>query len=179
MTAVVRPETLADRPAVQELIRSAFASAGRTGGPLVEALLNDDLRKDPDWIPWLTLVAELDGVIVGQVTCSYGMLTDPLGAESPMVGVGPVSVLPARQRAGLGRRLLESVIQAADAAGEPALLLLGAPAFYRRFGFVAAAEVGIAAPDPLWGDHFQVRTLASYQAGADGRFRYAAPFQNL
>ena len=54
----------------------------------------------------------------------------------------------------------------------------GNPGFYGRFGFVPAQSLGIAAPDPSWGDYFQVRTLTTY-AGQTGRFRYASPFERL
>ena len=52
--------------------------------------------------------------------------------------------------------------------------LLGAPAYYRRFDFRPAAELGITAPDPAWGPHFQARHLTGPPVG--GAFRYAAPF---
>jgi len=71
------------------------------------------------------------------------------------------------------------LIELADAAGEPALLLLGSPKFYGRFGFVPAAGLGIESPDPSWGGSFQVRTLTSYEPGLTGRYGYAAPFSNL
>ena len=77
MTLLIRPETPADVPAVQALIAAAFAPADHDGGPVVEEVLNDALRRDPDWIARWTLVAEADGEIVGQVTASYGVLEHP------------------------------------------------------------------------------------------------------
>ena len=178
MTVLVRPESVADRPAVQALIVAAFAPVEATGRPVVEAVLNDELRLDPDFIPELTLVAELAGEIVGQVTSSYGTLIGPAG-ERRMVGVGPVSVLPAQQGAGVGSTLMRAVIDAADRAGEPALVLLGSPDFYGRFGFVAAADFRIEAPDPAWGKYFQVRRLTAFDPAMAGNYRYSAPFQKL
>ena len=52
-------------------------------------------------------------------------------------------------------------------------------AFYRRFGFVAASKLGIAAPDPAWGSHFQARVLSSVPRSLTGTFRYASPFAEL
>jgi putative acetyltransferase len=186
LTLLIRPETPVDIPAVQALIAAAFAPADRERGPVVEEVLNDALRRDPDWIARWTLVAEADtGIggrqIVGQLTSSYGALVhpDPAVPDRRIVAVGPVAVLPARQRAGIGSKLLRAVIEGADAAGEPVIVLLGSPDFYGRFGFVDASSVGIEAPDPAWGRYFQVRTLAAHDPGMVGRFRYAAPFQRL
>jgi putative acetyltransferase len=74
---------------------------------------------------------------------------------------------------------MHSVLGAADASGEPLVALLGDPAFYQRFGFVAASKLGIAAPDTAWGSHFQARVLSSVPRGLTGTFRYASPFAEL
>jgi putative acetyltransferase len=73
---------------------------------------------------------------------------------------------------------MHAVLGAADALGEPLVGLLGDPAYYRRFGFVPAQSIGVAAPDSSWGDGFQVRTLTRYE-GLTGRFHYAGPFDRL
>ncbi len=74
---------------------------------------------------------------------------------------------------------MHAVLAAADATGEPLVALLGDPAFYQRFGFAAASKLGIAAPDPAWGSHFQARALSSAPRGLTGTFRYASPFDEL
>lgn len=176
MTVRVREETPADAAAVQAVIGAAFAVVD---GRVVEVGLNDELRRDPDRIRGLCLVAERDGVVVGQVTCSYGTLTGPDGAGRRLVGVGPVAVRPADQGAGVGRVLMTELIERATRAGEPALVLLGDPAFYERFGFRPAATAGIQAPDPAWGEHFQALVLAPDRPRLAGTFRYAAPFERL
>jgi len=186
MTPRIRPETPADVPAVQALIAAAFAPADHDGGPVVEEVLNDALRRDPDWIPQWSLVAKMHqeivgGEIVGQVTSSYGVLVhpDPAVPNRRIVALGPVAVLPAKQGTGIGSELVRAVIERVDAAGEPAIVLLGSPDFYGRFGFVAASSVEIDPPEPSWGRYFQVRTLTAHDPGVVGRFRYAAPFQGL
>lgn len=149
-------------------------------GLAVEATLADSLRADPAVEPRLTLVAEADGIVVGQVTASRGALVSPTEApDLPVVGLGPVAVDPQFQGRGIGTALLHAVVGAADALDEPALVLLGDPAFYRRFGFEPAAAVGILAPDDGWGDSFQVRTLGAWLPTMVGRYRYAAPFDDL
>lgn len=175
MTVEVRPEEPGDAAAVQHVIAAAFPAVD---GTVIEVGLNDELRRDPAWIPGLSLVAVRDGRVIGQVTSSYGTLTDPAGGTRGLVGIGPVAVRPEEQGAGVGRALLTAVIDRARAAGEVALVLLGDPAFYGRFGFRPAAEVGVAAPDPGWGDYFQALVLAADPAPF-GRFAYAAPFDRI
>ncbi|WP_205849817.1 GNAT family N-acetyltransferase [Nakamurella flava] len=145
-----------------------------------EAILVDALRADPAFEARLTLVAEVDGVVVGQLTASRGALVSPHGApDLPLVGLGPLAVDPGFQRRGVGSALLHAVIGAAEALDEPALVLLGEPDFYARFGFEPAAPAGILAPDDGWGDAFQVRTLGSHVPTMVGRYRYAPPFDDL
>ena len=72
-----------------------------------------------------------------------------------------------------------ATIGAADALDEPFIALLGAPAYYGRFGFVPSTQLGIAPPDPAWGEHFQVLSLTAFDAATRGTFHYAAPFDDL
>ena len=74
---------------------------------------------------------------------------------------------------------MHAVIGTADAAGEPLIALLGDQRFYGRFGFVEASRMGILAPDPAWGAHFQVRMLTNCPSSIAGTFRYATPFEDL
>lgn len=143
------------------------------GGDPGEATLVSWLRADPGWLPALSLVAIEDGVVVGHVVCTRAHVGD-----RPALGLGPLSVLPRRQRAGVGSALVHAVLGAADALDESLVGLLGNPGYYARFGFVPAQACGVLAPDPSWGEHFQVRCLTAC-ARETGRFRYAAPFDRL
>ena len=179
MTPVIRPQGDADRAAVQQVIAVAFARPDEPEVTPIEAGLNEELLRDPSLAAELTLVADLDGRVVGQVTSSYGKLVPSAGEPLPVVGVGPVSVAPDCQGTGIGSALMRALITAADAAGEPALVLLGEPEFYRRFGFVPASYVGMLSPDPAWGKYFQVRPLRVPVDGLAGSYRYAEPFERL
>lgn len=189
MTLLIRPERPADEGAVQAVIAAAFAVASEgaggpgpdgAGGRVVEVGLNDELRRDPSLVPALTLVAERDGAVVGQLTSSYGTLVDLAGGPAGrVVGVGPVAVLPAEQGTGVGSALVTDLVVRARRAGELALVLLGDPGFYGRFGFGPAAAAGIGAPDPAWGEHFQALVLRPDGLPTAARFEYAAPFDGL
>lgn len=174
----IRAERPGDEPAIRAVAAAAFAGAEHSApsvesdGAPGEATLVTWLRADPGWIAALSLVAEMGGEVVGHVVCTRGYAGD-----LPALGLGPLSVAPAYQRHGIGAALVEAVLAAARREGESLVALLGDPAYYSRFGFRPAVELGVAAPDPRWGDYFQALAL-----GADapqGAFRYAAPFDRL
>ena len=169
----IRRETLDDRPAVDTVISAAF-SRPDIKEPPPETALVQALRRDVGWIEALSLVAMRDRLIVGHVVCTRGWI-----GELAALGLGPISVLPRFQRQRIGHALMHAVIGAADAAGEPLIALLGDHRFYGRFGFVPASRMGVIAPDPAWGAHFQVRTLTGCPSSIAGTFRYAAPFDEL
>jgi putative acetyltransferase len=186
---IIRRERPDDVDAIRGVHLAAFANprgrqepvtAEDTGMPPpdpVEARLVDDLRADAGaWLPELSLVAVGGtGEVIGHVVCTRGRV-----AGAPVVGLGPIGVLPERQAAGVGSALMHAVLGAADALGEPLVALLGDPAYYRWFGFVTASDLGVTPPVPAWGRHFQARKLTAYDASRhQGAFAYAAPFDRL
>ena len=74
---------------------------------------------------------------------------------------------------------MHAVLGAADALGEPVVVLLGHRDYYPRFGFRPAADLGIAPPVAEWAPHFQARALSAYDPDLRGTFRYAAAFNAL
>ncbi|GAA0931478.1 N-acetyltransferase [Virgisporangium ochraceum] len=172
----IRRELAHDVEAIRAVTAAAFrglpysAPPVEPGGDPGEATLVSWLRADGSWIPELSLVAIEDDAVVGHVLATRARV-----GTGPALALGPVSVLPHRQRNGVGSAMLHAVLGAADALGEPLVALLGNPDYYHRFGFVAAERYGIDPPDPAWGRNFQVRTLTRY-AGQSGRFHYPEPF---
>lgn len=84
---------------------------------------------------------------------------------------------PDHQRSGVGTVLVHALLAVAEAAGERLVAVLGSPDYYRRFDFVPAAALGVTAPDPAWGVHFQARHLTG--PPVEGAFRYAEPFSRF
>jgi putative acetyltransferase len=164
---LIRRERRQDVDAVTEVHRSAFDTA-------LEAGLVTALRATDAWLPALSLVAVAGDEVVGHVVCTRATI-----AGSPALGLGPLGVRADRQRTGVGSALMHAVLAAADALGEPVVVLLGHTDYYPRFGFEPAARHGIVPPDPRWGDHFQVRTLSTWDPSVRGPFVYAAPFDDL
>src|SRR5208283_2060346 len=100
----------------------------------------------PAWIPALSLVATGPGHdVIGHVLCTRGHV-----GEAPVLALGPLTVQPDRQHRGVGSALMHTVLGAADALGEPLVVLLGAPGYYHRFGCRLGAEYQITPPEPSW-----------------------------
>ena len=171
---LVRRENEADLAAIDEVHRRAFEAEARHGVEPLEVGLVRALRTDSSWVPQLSLVAQRAGRVIGHVVVTRASIAGDAAA-----GLGPLGVLPAHQRAGVGSALMHAVLGAADALEIPVVVLLGHIGYYPRFGFVPASDLGIAAPERDWGAHFQARPLAAWNVGIRGQFRYAAPFSAM
>ncbi|QFU86360.1 GNAT family N-acetyltransferase [Amycolatopsis sp. YIM 10] len=172
---LIRRGTDADDAAIRVVHDAAFAKPDAPGAETVEAKLVGELRADGDLLPALSLVAEIDGRIAGHVCCSHARI----GSTPGPVGLGPLGVLPELQSTGVGSALMHAVIAAADALDLPAIVLLGSPGYYSRFGFAPAAEFGITPSTPDWEPYFQVRPLTTYSKDLTGTFHYAPAFDRL
>jgi putative acetyltransferase len=157
---IIRAERVANRSAISSVTAAAF-------GKQREARLVDAIRASDNFVPELSLVAELDGEIVGHVLLSYVGIE---GDSQRVLELGPMSVSPEQQRRGIGSALVRKVLQLADGRGEPLVLVLGHPWFYPRFGFRPASELGIGAPFPDLPDEvFMAVTLSGYDGAISGR----------
>jgi len=169
---ILRREVPEDRAAVFAVHTGAFARPD--GGDVPEAKLVDALWQDGDVVPALSLVALINNEVVGHVVCSRANID-----RRPSLGLGPLGVLPTHQRRGVGQALMHGVLAAADALDEPAVVLLGDPGYYRRFGFQLARLLGILPIDPSWAEHLQVRPLNAWDGSLHGTFHYATAFDGL
>jgi putative acetyltransferase len=149
----IRAEQPIDIDQIHELHRATFASAA-------EAELVDGIRSGPDFLPELSLVAATDdGSVLGHVLVSRVVIEheDASRPRTDVLALAPIAVLPPHQGRGIGTALMRTVLEAADAREEPMTIVVGSPAFYARFGFVPAAELGISGPYDRVGDAFQAR----------------------
>jgi putative acetyltransferase len=130
----MRTEQPADVEAIRELVGLAFTGHPHSSG--TEPLIIDALRADGAL--GLSLVAEVDGAVVGHIAFS------PAGIGDSAPGwflAGPVAVYPDHQGRGIGRALIEAgldIMRSRDACG---CVLVGDPALYGRFGFERCPRV--------------------------------------
>lgn len=170
---IIRPETSQDISKIHRVVELAFSRSelGHHG----EAELVDTLRTTCDQS--LSLVAELEGSIVGHVLFTRATLERE--HDPPMVGMGlaPVSVLPDQQQAGIGSRLIREGLQRLKTDQVPFVIVLGHPDYYPRFGFLQASKLGVRSDFPdVPDDHFMIHPMATEPARLSGIARYHETF---
>jgi putative acetyltransferase len=159
----IRPERPGDAAAIGEVVTAAFL--GRPYAEGDEAELVEKLRALGALS--VSLVAELDGAIVGQVALSPARAPDGAAA---WYGLGPVAVLPAHQLRGIGSALVRAGLDAIAARGASGCILVGSPAYYSRFGFVLAPAL---CPPGQPAEYFQVKLLGGPLPAGPIRFHEA------
>ena len=162
----IRPERPEDYDAARAVNEAAFG-AGSPEGALVDAL-----REEGAHVPELCLVA-LDGDdLVGHIVFSRAALAS--GHE--VLALAPMAVVPDRQRAGIGSRLVREATERARATKYPLIVVLGHPEYYPRFGFEPAADHGVEAPWDVPPKAWMVLTLPAHDPRARGVVVYAQAF---
>lgn len=165
----IRPEADADHAAIRSVVGAAFGS--RVEPDLVEAI-----RASDRFVPELSLVAEIDGEIVGHVLVSYVDL-EPDSVR--VLQVAPLAVAPAHQRRGVGGALMRKALRLAEERGAPLVLVEGDPGYYGRFGFRRSDEAGIEAPANVSPQYLMVRTLRAHDPSIRGRLVYPEAFAGV
>lgn len=169
MTAI-RRETPADVRAVRTVNEQAF-------GRPAEADLVDRLR-DRGAVT-LSLMAVLDGEIVGHILFSPLEIVSG-EARHHGVALGPMAVLPAHQRRGIGSRLVRAGLERLREGGEELVIVLGHAEYYPRFGFTRASTFGIRCPLDVPDEVFLALELRPGAArGRSGVVRYAPEFDEV
>lgn len=162
---LIRNETPADHADVDRLNRAAFG-----GGD--EAEIVDRLRADG--LIAFSLVATIQQRIVGHLVMSW-LQTTMDGRPVDALALAPMAVAPGVQRRGVGSKLATAGVEAARQIDAAAIIVLGHPEFYSRFGFSATLARRLATPFP--GDAFMALELRpGALAGARGAVRYPAAF---
>lgn len=147
---VIRDEAAGDEGPIDDVLHAAFRDhpfSRQNEAAIVQSLRRDGALR-------LSLVATVDGAVVGHLA---GSAVRVQGQHAGWCGLGPIGVLPGRQRAGIGSTLVRSALRRLAGRGVPGCVVLGDPAWYGRFGF--AAHPGLVLPGAP-GSHFLALALA-------------------
>lgn len=144
---VLRDATPGDAAAIRAVHRAAFGGDD-------EAVLVDRLHADGDVL--VSVVAALDGTVVGHILCS-DLQMDAGATRVRAAALAPLAVLPDDQRRGIGAALVRRGLDRCRGRGIAVVVVLGHPSYYTRFGFSAAAASAFEAP--FSGDAFMALSL--------------------
>jgi putative acetyltransferase len=175
MNLIIRHETEQEYRLVEELTREAFWNVHVPG--CHEHFVLHNLRNHRDFLPALDFVAERDGRIVGNIVYSRGTIKDQQGTEKAVIGFGPVSVLPALQKQGIGTALINHSLGAARAMGYQAVCIYGDPRYYHRCGFWCAEKFDVKTADDKYAAALLALELApGALSNSAGRFVESSAF---
>lgn len=131
----IRDETVDDIAAISRVVTEAMLLLAEATG--TEARIVEKLRADGALV--LSLVAEDAGEVVGHLAASAARI----GTEDGWGLIGPLAVVPARHRQGIGSALMAEALRRLRATSRGAALV-GHPAYYHRFGFRAFPDLRVA-----------------------------------
>ncbi len=180
MPLTIRPETPSDYPAITEVNDLAF-------GQPAEGKLVEKLRKNPRFIPDLSLVAEINGKIVGHILFFPVVVKSGVGdgetegyEEYETLSLAPLSVRPEFQKQGIGGKLIKEGLKACRKLGYGSVIVLGHPEYYPRFGFEPASKWGIKDPFGVPDEAFMALELKEGAIeGVSGVVEYPEEFNDM
>lgn len=180
------PQNAEDAAAVRFVQRAAFPTQA-------EARLLDALQRigayDPTWSLLAEVVDTADDrpasssapTMVGHCLLTAATLVRSDGSTrgGRIMALGPIAVLPAWQRRGVGSALMRAALAKAEAAGLSAVVLLGHKEYYPRFGFQPARAQGLH-PPAAWSDAaWMAIRLSAWTPDETGTVQYAPPFMTM
>jgi putative acetyltransferase len=166
---IIRAENENDRDAVYSVNAAAFETSS-------EADLVNILREQAQ--PVLSLVAEDNKNIVGHII--FSPVTFSEYPDLKIMGLAPMAVTSEHQGKGIGSALVRAGLDECKQLGYAAVVVLGHPNFYPRFGFAPSSRFGFASEYDVPDDVFMAIELeADVFNGKTGTVKYHAAFGNL
>jgi putative acetyltransferase len=166
---LIRAEDEKDWAAIQAVNASAFPTSG-------EARLVARLREEAE--PVISLVAEEEGEIVGHIMLSPVSLS--VHPHLKIMGLGPMAVLPKYQRNGIGSALVRAGLEQSRQHRFGAVVLVGHPEFYPRFGFRPASQFQLTCefdvPEEAW---MALELEPGFLTNVNGTIRYHPAFKEV
>ena len=160
----VRRSTDTDNAAIGRLHKSAF---GPEQGQEIEDLVYD-LFSDATARPFLSLVADMDGTIVGHILFTRATL-EPGFEDVRAVILAPLAVSRDFQARGIGGSLITEGLKQLAESGVDMVFVLGYPAYYPKYGFQPAGALGLEATYPIPPEHADAWMVQALREGVIGR----------
>jgi len=165
----IRIEEQKDWAAVHVLNETAFETS-------VEANIVDSLREQVK--PFVSLVAELNDEIIGHIMFSPVSLSGH--PEAKVMGLAPMAVAPNHQREGIGSELVNIGFEHCKQLGFGAVVVLGHPQYYPRFGFLPSSHFEIGSEYEVPEDVFMAIELQpGYLHNKLGIIKYHTAFNEV
>lgn len=166
---IIRQEKIGESESVYLVIKKAFETAEHADGN--EHELVNELRKGEAYIPELSLVAEINGKIVGHI-----LFTRATVGDNTVLALAPLAVLPEYQRQGIGTALIKEGHRLAKKLGYGYSVVLGSELYYPRSGYLPAETYGIKPAFEVPRENFMAYRLNDHAPNISGVIKYAKEF---
>lgn len=177
MDIIIREERTEDWYDTEYVAKRAFWNRHHPGCD--EHYLVHKLRSDPTYIPELSRVAEINGVIIGAILYSKACV-DTGTQKIEVLTFGPLCVVPEYQNKGIGGMLLEKTMNLAIEKGHKAIIIFGEPGYYPKHGFQTCDHFGITTIEGKNYDAFMgIELVSGGLANVYGKFMETETFENL
>lgn len=165
----IRPEQKDDISAIHDLNASVFDTSA-------EANLVDNLRTQAK--PIVSLVAEQNGSIIGHIL--FSPVTLDAYPELNIMALAPMAVDESLQGSGVGSAMVELGLSYCKELGCGAVVVLGHPDYYPRFGFQVSTKFGITSEYDVPEDTFMIMELSHhYLDNKSGTIKYHPAFDTV
>ena len=168
MDITIRTEEEKDYKRIDKINKLAFQQED-------ESILIEKIRKGENFIPELSLVAEIDNKIVGHILFSKIKIIGSSVFES--LALAPMAVIPDFQKKGIGVALINKGMKKAKEMGFDSIIVLGHNEYYPKFGFLRASKWNIKCPFEVPDEAFMAIELTEKALGGkSGTVKYPDEF---
>jgi len=128
---IIRTESVKDFKEVYNVNFLAF------GNREDESKLIERIRNSEEFIPELSIVAEIDNEIVGYILLSKATVEN-MEEKQEVIVLAPIAIKPIYQKQGIGSKLINEGLKRCKELGFNIVFLIGHPEYYPKFGFKPA-----------------------------------------
>ena len=172
----VRSERDDDRVAIADVVCRTYANVAWSDHR--EHLMIDRLRQSENFLPKLSLVAEIDGEAVGHLLLTRAWIGTG-AATAVTLALAPLSVVPERRNCGIGSTLVHEAHSLALNLGFQSVLCVGNPSDYPKFGYQPLADYPITLPFEAPTENQMILPLVPGALhGVEGVVRYSEGWLN-